>query len=1486
MNANVTNNRGKLLAAVAVLALIVCAFAAIVPADNASAVTAPSEETVPSQATPVSKLTDLGSTYYNEETKTITVPATGLWMNLTADIGSSDEPVNVKFDLQGDLKITANPGCEMYVQYNGAATENAYTVSFNANDTLFVVDGATVNLDVNTGKNSSVFNNMYEGHSGGVKVINGATLNVKHTGSGTTWLGAPATGNGAWLIVNGSTVNFTDTHAIQEIVVDADDATINFNNVLVGMSVLASSDFNNTKVNVNGADLNGLFVKGDIKLSNGSEFNIVNTSRTNENRPGLMINNAESGATITMDDTSSIDTTTIGVTDTWDGFTDASNAVNISGGSITGEFTAPMSDADTATASVPEYNLSGTTIEGRSTIAAGATVTGSIDVASDANLAVYGKLSTTTTNNEGTISVMDKSASIPQTITGTGSVDTSAITGYEEISGEIYDVTTKGVGQTTTVVGDTVILEGSRLIIMGKLVINEGATLTIEDGAQLVLQGSLASLENNGTILVQSDVRNGDTIGNTQSPEAKFQNDGGLVVTSTATLENNGTIVADYALVGKETSSSYVIVVGSNSTLKNNGTVTINDDNVMYVSGTFINGEDSTLNINGKYAGNGDTVSNIDNAGTVNIDGIVATVTINLTTQDASVNIVSLQVSGTDGKLTINDQKITPNRANDKVDNGYNSVELSSVDGTVGGIAVKTTLVEKDDVYYKNMDVSGAVIYTYTGDDSAGADDDASVILTNTDNAVFVVTGALTIGENVDVTLDGNMDVTGTMTMQKDSSAVSDPNAAEVTVTGTVVSAYELTNWTMNAAMYRTMDGTTPTYYYTTLENAISSGATAITVTGNIVVKSDVTIPSGTTVTQKNGEIQIGDSDNNNVTVEVATGGKIDQKSGIIDVKGTLFIENKSNGISRNAKIFSEVMSETEMSVTYTNLANAIANAGSEPVTITLNGGVEITSDLVIPSNVTVDTNENTFTVTGATLTIDGTLYLNGTAPGSEYTVKDTTGNVIREGKVVLNGYIKSNENLAYTDGKTLPAGAYYIGAEDSLDYITSVNNSPNIIASAEDMTIDIYGTNTAGDISYTGTADQKAVINVNGKMTVSGITLLNADLVFKLSQEFDGTISTAEGAVEFTDATIIGTFTSASKDGAMVFEIVDANIGYADAKGYEALFTGASTISGQIYGMTVEGDVTASGLTATNVTVSGTLTVANGKSLAVNGIAAVYGTLEAAAATDSAAAGSATVNKLYVGAEPEKLTTESENAVVSGSITADIAYVVNGCTVTDSIIDSTGVKSTEFYIEDALWMTAYTANGTSADVSNAPVENADFNGWKDADGKMQYSVSSNPEVPGPANSITVGTPDKLYADIDYNIYSVKVVADNGIGTVAIDGIVMTNVSGNTFTLSGLTAGEHTLSYTLKNGYEGTATMSINGQSVSGYKFTLSGTDDADRNIEITLSGTTPSDNTVVIEGGNNGGSDSLGLTDYLLIILVILIVIMAIIVAMRLMRS
>lgn len=125
------------------------------------------------------------------------------------------------------------------------------------------------------------------------------------------------------------------------------------------------------------------------------------------------------------------------------------------------------------------------------------------------------------------------------------------------------------------------------------------------------------------------------------------------------------------------------------------------------------------------------------------------------------------------------------------------------------------------------------------------------------------------------------------------------------------------------------------------------------------------------------------------------------------------------------------------------------------------------------------------------------------------------------------------------------------------------------------------------------------------------------------------------------------------------------------------------------------------------------------------------------------------------------------------------------------------------------------------------------------------------------------------------------VVAEAGIENIAIDGNLLT---GNTATVA---AGTHNVTYTLKNGYSGTATMTVNGQKQTGLSFSTSGTSDADRTVSIQLSGITASgyvDPTPVVP--EEKGDDGLSLTDILLIILVVLIVIMAVIVAMRLMRS
>ena len=72
-----------------------------------------------------------------------------------------------------------------------------------------------------------------------------------------------------------------------------------------------------------------------------------------------------------------------------------------------------------------------------------------------------------------------------------------------------------------------------------------------------------------------------------------------------------------------------------------------------------------------------------------------------------------------------------------------------------------------------------------------------------------------------------------------------------------------------------------------------------------------------------------------------------------------------------------------------------------------------------------------------------------------------------------------------------------------------------------------------------------------------------------------------------------------------------------------------------------------------------------------------------------------------------------------------------------------------------------------------------------------------------------------IYAVYVYNVYSVTIVTDAGVKSVAIGGIELVNIGGNVFSLgtaadplTPLTAGTYKVTYTLKSGYEGTAVLS------------------------------------------------------------------------------
>ena len=759
----------------------------------------------------------------------------------------------------------------------------------------------------------------------------------------------------------------------------------------------------------------------------------------------------------------------------------------------------------------------------------------------------------------------------------------------------------------------------------------------------------------------------------------------------------------------------------------------------------------------------------------------------------------------------------------------------------------------------------------------------------------------------------------------------------EVYVSGMATTDGEEIAEYINAFHYETT-GTDGAHYYTTLATALAN-ATQIDYYGDVEVMENVTVPSGVRITANSGAtMTVGDADNRDIVLTVADGGII--RNGDITVNGTLVFEKNKDGNKGN-DITSHVQIDENPKMTFTNVYTALNNATTGKVEIRQDAKVILNSDIEVKEGVTLVIPDSA-TVTmynGVTLTVNGTVensgsIINGADPESGDTpagFNPMNGDETNTdaSKIVVNGAFKSMDYTAYeaTTGQVgyyIP-GAYYqiIDTEGSWYWITPVEDAAAVAADVDDG-IAIYGEVTVGDVTFAGSTEEGAdpvEITVNGKLTAGTITLDNAAFVVPANVgQYDGTVSTAVGSVAFVNVRYIAVADTVDADDNEIM-VLAGTPAKADLKGADTtvtVATGNVTVIGSltietyvedsnedgIKSFTISDGATvtvmdASGtqgeLKADNLTVNGTLVAIDEGNVNVTGTLTVRGTFTVAEKTDDNTAGTASVNKLLIGIA---VNDDGEYGDASaGTVNADnidkLASVVMSAESTFSGKQVESMKPTEFYLEDTLWITAYA--GTDADTivkaaadkdseptyyfQPADMTESKFIAWNDKDGKAITA------------STAVGQVDAVYADIQYDVFKVYITLDNTVGSVAIDGQMLVYENGAYALPNGqlLTAGQHTVSYTLAANYEGTPTLSSQNVTVSGLTFTLSGDfEDGNGktiNYYLSLGGATLADQTVVIEGGN-GGSDNLGLTDYLLIILVILIVVMAIMVAMRLMRS
>ena len=395
---------------------------------------------------------------------------------------------------------------------------------------------------------------------------------------------------------------------------------------------------------------------------------------------------------------------------------------------------------------------------------------------------------------------------------------------------------------------------------------------------------------------------------------------------------------------------------------------------------------------------------------------------------------------------------------------------------------------------------------------------------------------------------------------------------------------------------------------------------------------------------------------------------------------------------------------------------------------------------------------------------------------------------------------------------------------------------------------------------------------------------------------------------LKFVDASV--TFNGVVKVVSMTINLAGANTG--DNNG-DVVIAAAADVA---FAKNLSNDSMSMTVKNADLYVEGTLTVSNDATLASNEnvVNIVLGTLNVASKTDSQSAGTANISTIYVGGQPSDITYNPDryatgvggqpsditynpdryatgvgsNAVVEGTITGlSTVYLFPGSTITEKNVEN--YYSTTFMVGDVELVTVYSKTQIDVDYiyPTALIGNNLLKGWMyvDANGVMQSAGTTVSYGPEYNTEVTIGKYDTVYANVDTEVYILKFHVDAGVDAIYVDGDIVDSKGlvgqGDTqYPVAYVSAGTHTVTVKLSNGYTGVVEMSFDGKTITDGNITLSGNDYPLTTYVVTIT------NIDATQTETTSGDDGLGLTDYLLIILVILIVVMAIMIALRLMRS
>ncbi len=1062
------------------------------------------------------------------------------------------------------------------------------------------------------------------------------------------------------------------------------------------------------------------------------------------------------------------------------------------------------------------------------------------------------------------------------------------------VSGDSGTIGTTFSKEQTITVSDTWTLNtGSHITILGKLVVPEGATLVIEPNASI-------TLENPDRNAVVAEIR-----GNLIIEAADDENPYGMLSIESGMVD----------VYGNVQSSGLLSVTGDGQmAIKQDSNVVIEEEGV-YVSQSLTNVEKgAVLTLKGEYS-----FTSMKNSGTVVFDSSMPSgnAFIEMSAAGATVDIVKIVLAET-GKVQIFDDKTmvvvgTASTGTDVI------AEFTGLKIVKGDAVSKKTTGAGEKIKAGTFGVSGdvGVRAEYTGEDSSEPSDMSATATVRLHKGGFSIVDSLVLGEgvtlmndnNADTYVYGNLDASAAAKAIKSAGKITVLNEGHIAVLGSVIDSEN----GVNAIRYDVTESSKKYYHYVSLDGALSmvnaEGNTVKTLyaIGTNTLTADNTLPKDITLNLNSGStLNIAEKNGDDVTLTVADGAKVKGAGDAINVNGTLYAQCKSDIMDKAKKtIVSDTYSEGPDEkgppakkgwAKWTNLAKALndAEAGDVVEIYRDTGYVNVEDSIAIKEGVTllVEAGKAPLLLkNGVTLTVNGVLdtYPDVFAESKFGTTAMDTATATSSA-IVVNGLLKASMTK-YADGMTgnpaaMSDGAPIAGVYYMIETRYAISSLSVALGMIDDITSDLtaFGPVTSGDDAFAATAECKnlivsdaSVMDMSGKDVASMLTVGTLTLTGSKLQA----VGAFSGSVMVEDSTLV-------VDGVKGFEVsksADKVIG----------ISGSPVLAGKTGSVTVSmGTAKADKLEATfkfAVSAGATLMVGTATldNLVADGTVDVKTELNSKMVTvneggklvvsDSAAANIAVLNLGIVGS---KYT--GAEAALSGPVNVTgQAFVAPGAVIDAMAQEKLDMlKSTAYYVEENLLMTVYDATGTFeiAKISKVTVTNAYFDGtWNDSKGMAV-----------PAGK-TVGSYDKVYANVVYDVYRIVIKADQGVDDVYLNGTQMSNgsITVGPYTyfafFMNVKAGEYTVTYNLANGYAGEAKLYANGVAQSGNKFTATGTpvDENGITMEFQLSGIQKSG---YVDPTEPDKKDGLTITEILLIVLVILVVIMAIIVALRLMRS